>query len=99
MIICLIACITVIFCVVYITQWVRHMAKNDLPMFTRCEFVRYIKDETEQEPNPMGFQAPAPEEEKKPTDEDAKDAIYSDPIRLCAALMRGEVDVDELSRR
>ena len=100
MITTLMICVTIIFCVIWITLWAKHMVTNNLPMFTYGECVWKDKYEgpTQGETNLVGF---APPEEEKPaekkSDKEVKDAIMADPITMTAALLRGEVDIDELS--
>jgi hypothetical protein len=48
---------------------------------------------------PIGFTAPEAETPKEKTDKELKDALMSDPITMTAALLRGEVDIDELTTR
>lgn len=92
----LIICITIVFCIIYITQWARNMSKNNLPMFTYGECLYKVEDvPTTAQETPIGFEAPA--EDKKLTDQEKKDELLADPVMMCAALLRGEVDVDELT--
>jgi hypothetical protein len=44
----------------------------------------------------MGFAPPEEDKPKDKTDKELKDAIMADPITMTAALLRGEVDIDEL---
>ena len=99
MITTLITCATVIFCVVWITLWIKHMVIKNLPMFTygECVWNDKVEEPTQGETNPVGFSAPeeeAPTEKK--SDKEVKDLIMKDPITMTAALLRGEVDIDEL---
>lgn len=101
MIICLIICLTIIFCTVYLTLWVKHMVTHNLPMFTYGECV--WKDTTSEADttHPVGFIDTAETtepvvEEKKPTVKEQKEALMQDPTTLLAALLRGEVDIDDI---
>lgn len=100
MIICFMICITVVFCVVYILHWARNMAQDNLPMFTWGECVYKEEQPTTTETHPLGFVVDEThDEEKKPTDGEIKEQQLADPVMLCAALIRGEVDIDELTRK
>lgn len=76
------------------------MALAGLPMFTHGECVQ--KDNTSAEPpvhNPVGFATEHSEETaevKKPTEKEQKEALMKDPTTLLAALLRGEVDIDDV---
>ena len=99
----LIVCLTVIFCVVWITLWIKHMVSRNMPLFTYGECV--WKDESNTEgafpvTQPIGFaDSDVPEEEqpKDKTDKEIKDAYLKDPITLTASLLRGEVDIDDIT--
>lgn len=99
----LIICLTVIFCVVWITLWIKHMVTRNLPMFTYGECVwkdEKASDEPTSVDHPIGFQ---PEdnsiEAKAKTAKEQKEAYLSDPIALTATLLRGEVDIDDIINR
>lgn len=96
MIIAIIVCVTVIFCVIWITLWARHMVVSNLPMFTYGECV--WKEEEQDEPNsqPIGFK-PEEEQSKDKTAKEAKEAVFKDPVTMTAALLRGEVDIDDIT--
>jgi hypothetical protein len=71
------------------------MSTAELPMFTYGECV---KPETPEEPSkPIGFKLPEEESSEKKSDKEIKDDMMKDPITMTAALLRGEVDIDELS--
>jgi hypothetical protein len=71
------------------------MSKNNLPMFTYGECLYKVEEVPTEQETHIGFEAPA--EDQKPTDQEKKDTLLADPIMMCAALLRGEVDVDELT--
>lgn len=95
----LIICGTVVFCVIWITLWIKHMVVRNLPLFTYGECV--WKDKTEEaakgETNPMGFAPPDEEPAEKKSDKEIRDAFMKDPITMTAALLRGEVDIDDVT--
>jgi hypothetical protein len=64
-------------------------------MFTYGECV--WKETSESESNPVGFVTPEAEPVKDKTAKEIKDALMQDPITMTAALLRGEVDIDELT--
>ena len=99
MITTLIICLTIIFCVVWLTLWARHMVVRNLPMFTygECVYKDAVEEPTQDETNRMGFSAPEEEPSEKKSDKEIKDAYMKDPITMTAALLRGEVDIDELT--
>jgi hypothetical protein len=97
MITALIICLTIIFCVTLFILWATYMSMNQLPMFTFGECVQK-EAPVEETPNPIGF---APEEDtktKEQTAKEQKDALLADPVTMIASLLRGEVDIDELTR-
>ena len=73
------------------------MSRAELPMFTYGECVqKELEEKAEDAAKPIGFIAEEKPVEKKSVKE-IKDAIMQDPITMTAALLRGEVDIDELS--
>lgn len=99
MITTLIICLTVIFCVVWITLWIKHMVVRSLPMFTygECVWKDKVEEPTQGGTNPVGFTAPEEEPTVKKSDKEIKDAFMRDPITMTAALLRGEVDIDDVT--
>ena len=93
MITTLIICLTVIFCVTWLTVWATFMALRQLPMFTFGECIQK-EPVVEDEPNPIGFSDTEAPKEKTPKEE--KESLMSDPITMTAALLRGEVDIDDI---
>ena len=99
MTITVIICATVVLCLLLLLLWAKDMSTANLPMFTygECVWKDKVEEPTQGETNPIGFASP---EEEKPTekksDKAIKDAIMQDPITMTAALLRGEVDIDEL---
>ena len=95
----LIICVTVIVCLVLILKWVKDMSASCLPMFTYGECVWKDKYEGPQqgETNPIGFTQPEEEVTEKKSDKELKDMFMKDPITMTAALLRGEVDIDDVT--
>ena len=95
----LIICLKVIFCVVWITLWTKHMVVKNLPMFTygECVWKDKVEEPTQGETNPVGFAVPEEEPVEKKSDKEIKDAFMKDPITMTAALLRGEVDIDDVT--
>jgi hypothetical protein len=98
MTITLMICGTVLLCLCITLKWITDMSTADLPMFTHGECV--WKDSTEEstvEPvNPVGF-ANTEEPSEKKSDKELKEAFMKDPITMAAALLRGEVDIDDVT--
>lgn len=99
MITTLIICTTVILCLVLILKWVTDMSREGLPMFTYGECIQKETSECTHSGAPIGFVTPEEASKEKKTDKEIKDAIMADPITMTAALLRGEVDIDELTNR
>lgn len=99
MITTLIICLTIIFCVIWITLWAKHMVVRNLPMFTygECVWKDSVEEPTQGETNPVGFTAPEAEPTEKKSDKELKDEFMRDPITMTAALLRGEVDIDDIT--
>lgn len=99
----LIICLTIIFCVVWITLWIKHMVVRNLPLFTYGQCVWKDADSVKpSEAHPIGFKAEEDEDEDKlkgPTNKEQKEAYLKDPVTLTAALLRGEVDIDDIYNR
>lgn len=96
MITAIIVCVTVIFCVIWITLWAKHMVVRNLPMFTYGECVWKKEEQSEPSAQPIGFK-PEEEQPKDKTDKEAKEAVFKDPVTMTAALLRGEVDIDDIT--
>lgn len=96
--------ITAIICLfVYLTinmilRWIRQMAEDGLPMFTHGSLEWKPDSDKEETKSPIGFNPPTEDvtPEAKPTDAEIKEAILQDPSKMISALMRGEVDIDEI---
>lgn len=98
MITALIICGTVIICLLLLLKWATDMSREGLPMFTYGECIQ--KEETEYTPSSakIGFTAPEePEQSKETTAKEQKDAVLKDPITMFSALLRGEVDIDDVT--
>jgi len=99
MITALIICITLVVCLCLILKWATDMAKAGLPMFTRGELVWRPADDTPCSKPPIGF---APEEvqseEKAKSDRELFDEMLKDSASTISALLRGEVDFDEIKQ-
>lgn len=96
--------ITAIICLfIYLTinmvlHWIRQMAEDGLPMFTHGRLEWKPNSDNEEIKPTLGFSPPTEDEtpEAKPTDAEIKEAILQDPSKMISALMRGEVDIDEI---
>ena len=98
MITALIICGTVVLCLLVLLKWVTDMSREGLPMFTYGECIQKEQDEDIPSSAKIGFTPPEePEQPKEKTDKEQKDAVLKDPITMFSALLRGEVDIDELS--
>lgn len=83
-----------------ILRWMRQMVEDGLPMFTYGELVWKNKTEDSDtgETIQMGFAPPEePEQSKETTAKEQKDAVLKDPITMFSALLRGEVDIDDIT--
>ena len=96
MITTLIICITVVFCLVLLLKWAKDMSTAGLPMFTYGECVREETSNDAPVNEPIGFKAPEESSEKK-SDKEQKEAVLKDPITMFSALLRGEVDIDDVT--
>lgn len=96
MITTLIICATVVLCLLLVLKWIKDMSAAELPMFTYGECVQ--KEESDYTPikQTIGFEAPEESSEKK-SDKEIKEALMKDPITMTAALLRGEVDIDDVT--
>ena len=95
----LIICLTIVFCIVWITLWIKHMVVRNLPLFTYGVCVWKDKDSTDVPTvHPVGFQAEDEDEDKPKTQtaKEQKEAYLKDPVTLTASLLRGEVDIDDI---
>ena len=90
-------CLFVYLTVSMILRWIRQMAEDELPMFTYGECVKKEQPEYTPGRTPIGFQASDEETSKDKTDKEIKEAILTDPITMTAALLRGEVDIDDIT--
>lgn len=101
MITAIIICITVIICLFLILKWAHDMSTAGLPMFTYGECVqRKQDDDTPSNTIPIGFASVTDttvEPTKPKTDKEVKEAYLADPITMTAALLRGEVDIDDVT--
>lgn len=99
----IIICLTVAFCVVYITWFIYFMATNELPMFL---WGQCVKEEPETLPpapkTSIGFVDTAEVKEDTPeekvSDREAMEKVLQDTASTISALLRGEVDFDEIKR-
>lgn len=95
----LIICLTVVFCVVYLTQWTTYMSRKQLPHFTVGNLVPK-QDAPAEKTAPIGFIEPttvAEQPEEKLSDKEKAEAVLKDTASTISALLRGEVDFDELN--
>ena len=81
-----------------ILRWIRKMAEDGLPMFTHSTLEWKPNSDNEETKPPIGCNPPTEDDtpEAKPTDAEIKEAILQDPSKMISALMRGEVDIDEI---
>ena len=101
MITALIICITVILCVVWYTLWVTYMSRRALPMWLHAECVHKEDPEPVSEPNTIGFvQADTTKhtEEKTLSDKELREQVLQDTASTISALLRGEVDFDDIKQ-
>lgn len=83
------------------------MVVRNLPLFTYGQCVWKDADSVKpSEAHPIGFQAEADKDKdenedklKGPTNKEQKEAYLKDPVTLTAALLRGEVDIDDIYNR
>lgn len=78
------------------------MSTAELPMFTYGECVKTELPDSTPSGSPIGFKAPEDEQnkentDKEKTDKEVKEAMFKDPITMTAALLRGEVDIDDIT--
>ena len=96
MITALIICLTVIICLILVLKWAKDMSTAGLPMFTYGEYVKKETPDCTPGGAPIGFSPPEETSDEKKSDKDIKDAFMKDPITMTAALLRGEVDIDDV---
>ena len=98
MITTLIICGTIIICLALVLKWATDMSREGLPMFTYGECVQKEFTEDVSVNTPVGFAPPEEEKATKDkTDKEQKEAILKDPITMFSALLRGEVDIDDVT--
>ena len=80
------------------------MVSRNLPMFTYGECVWKPNQPEQGVNNTIGFvdtnepiQDDTESKTKERTDKEMKEALMQDPITLCASLLRGEVDIDDVN--
>ena len=100
MITALIICTTVILCVVWLTLWVTYMSKHSLPMWLHAECVHKEDPVATSAPQPIGFTADTvvAEPEKALSDKELKEQLLQDTASTISALLRGEVDFDDIKQ-
>ena len=93
-----IICLFIYLAIGMILRWIRKMAEDGLPMFTHSSLEWKPNSDNEETKPPIGFNPPTEDDtpEAKPTDAEIKEAILQDPSKMISALMRGEVDIDEI---
>ena len=93
-----IICLFIYLVIDMILRWIRKMAEDGLPMFTHGSLEWKPNSDDEETKIPIGFNPPTEDDtpEAKPTDAEIKEAILQDPSKMISALMRGEVDIDEI---
>lgn len=104
MITTIIICVTVIIVVALILKWAKDMSTASLPMFTYGECVwKSEEDNPKIVPAPIGFQADETHEAKhkdetQMSDVERMNAILQDSASTISALLRGEVDFDDIKQ-
>ena len=93
-----IICLFIYLAIDMILRWIRKMAEDGLPMFTHSTLEWKPNSDNEETKPPIGFNPPTEDDtpDAKPTDAEIKEAILQDPSKMISALMRGEVDIDEI---
>ena len=93
-----IICLFIYLAIDMILRWIRKMAEDGLPMFTHGVLEWKPNSDDEETKTPIGFNPLTEDDtpETKPTDAEIKEAILQDPSKMISALMRGEVDIDEI---
>lgn len=93
-----IICLFIYLIINMILRWIRKMAEDRLPMFIYGYLECTPNSDKEETKTPIGFNPPTEDDtpETKPTDAEVKEAILRDPSKMISALMRGEVDIDEI---
>lgn len=94
MIITLIICITLVLCLVLLLKWAKDMATAGLPMFTYGQLVWKDDNTADKKPNVIGFSAEP--EEKELSDQEKLEKTLADSASTISALLRGEVDFDDI---
>lgn len=97
MIVTIIICCTVLIALVIILKWAKDMSTANLPMFTYGECV--WKEATSDTPittQPIGFAVA--DEEKQLSSQEQLEAVLQDTASTISALLRGEVDYDEIKQ-
>ena len=99
MITTLIICLTVVICLAMVLKWAKDMSTAGLPMFTYGECVQgNDAEEPEQsKESTIGFIVPEEKPVEKKSDKELKDTMMTDPITMFSALLRGEVDIDDVT--
>ena len=93
-----IICLFIYLVIDMILRWIRKMAEDRLPMFTHGSLEWKPNSDKEGTKTPISFNPPIEDDtpEAKPTDAEIKEDILQDPSKMISALMRGEVDIDEV---
>ena len=93
-------CITVVICLFMVLKWAKDMSTANLPMFTYGECVWKEEPEEVVTTEPIGFKPEDTSEEKQvdeKTKREIRESYLRDPITLTASLLRGEVDIDDIT--
>ena len=90
-----IICLFVYLTISMILRWIRQMAEDGLPMFTHGTLV-WHRNKPEDPKHPLGFSPEETPVDKEQSDREKLDAILSDTASTVSALLRGEVDFDEI---
>ena len=92
-----IICITVIICLFMVLKWAKDMSTANLPMFTYGECVWKEEPKEPSVTQPIGFTTSEEKQPDEKTKREIKEAYLKDPITLTASLLRGEVDIDDIT--
>lgn len=93
-----IICLFVYLAINMILRWIRQMAEDGLPMFTYGSLEwKTNSDKDEIGTTPIGFATTEETPTEKKSEKEIKESYMSDPITMTAALLRGEVDIDDIT--
>lgn len=96
--ICGMICVTFVLSFMYLLNWIKDMAEQGLPMFTHGVLEWKPKQSTDAKTNVIGFEGSTDEPpiEEKKSDKEEKAQTLTDMTSTVSALLRGEIDIDEI---